>query len=630
MVSEPESSSLFKEPNRELEIIFQSLPDLLIRLKPDGTIIQCYGTIDDTLPFTVNDLRGNRFDQFVPPELAAQLHRDIQKIKSGVDYTELEFTLPSSRGLRWYESRNIPLAGTDEITVLIRDITDQKLIELELRANEERYRLISTVTSDYMFSTTLDKNGDLMLNWVAGAFEKITGFTLEEYIASGGWVSRVHPDDREIDRRDMERLKQNLPVVSDIRTFTKSGSVAWVRSYAHPVWDSAQNKLMGIYGAVQEITAVKQAEQALIESEARYRYLFEQNPAPMLIYDRENLKIRAVNSAFERNYGYSADEALQMILTDLYPENEVELIFQLVPRLIGYQNVGEWHHIKKDGSVMAIVACSHDIQYDDRPCRVAVITDVTERQLAEDRIKRLNTELEKRVQERTSRLQMINSELEAFSYSVSHDLRAPLRGVSGYTHFLREDFGHLLPPEGIELLDLVDTNVMWMEHLIQGMLQLSRVGRHPLDREEISPKEIVMEAWENLQTERKDSTCQLVVDPLPVCQADPLLLKQVFINLLSNGVKYSRQVPDPIIRVGSSVKDGRVVYWVKDNGAGFDMMHARDIFEAFHRVPDMEKVEGHGVGLSIVQRIINRHGGEIWAESQPGRGATFFFTLPNG
>ncbi len=557
------------------------------------------------------------------------LQAEIDKIHSGAEYSVLDFSLPSTNGIRYFEARTIPQLGREEITVLIRDITEQKLVELELRKNEERYRLISTVASDYMYSTSLDSNGNLVLNWVTGAFTKITGYTFDEYIAVGGWVSRVYPDDRETDRRDMDKLSHNWPVVSEIRTVTKQGSVVWVRSYAHPVWDQAQNKLIGIYGAVHDITAEKEAEEALIESEARYRYLFEQNPAPMLIYDRNSLQIMAVNAAFERSYGYSAEEALTLSLVDLYPEEEKQNIRKLIPRLKGYQNVGEWHHIKKDGSVSIIVACSHDIEYEGLPARVAVITDVTERKLAEDRIKRLNIELEKRVQDRTARLQAMNDELEAFSYSVSHDLRAPLRGMSGYTHFLREDYGKLLPPEGLELLDQVDHSVKWMDNLIHGLLKLSRFGRQPCERREVFPAQIAVDAWESLAGEPGNSAFQFHIDNLPACQADPLLLKQVYINLLSNAVKYSKQVSEPMIRVGCTDEKTRTVYWVKDNGVGFDMKYAHEIFEAFHRVPDMEKIEGHGVGLSIVQRIIARHGGEIWAELQPGRGATFFFTLPS-
>lgn len=285
-------SSLFEQPNPELELIFNSLPDVLIRIKPDGTILNGYGTIDDSLPYTIPDLVGNNMHDFLPEELANYLQTELDGVFAGAEYREIGFSLPSTNGIRYFEARTVPLSGRNELTVIIRDITNQKLTEMELRKNEERYRLISTVASDYMYSTSLNENGELVLNWVAGAFTKITGYTFDDYIAAGGWVARVYPDDLEIDHRDMDKLSHNWPVVSEIRTLHKNGTIVWVRSYAHPIWNVDQNKLIGMYGAVQDITAEKEAEEALKDSEARYRYLFEQNPLPMLIYDCQSCTSR--------------------------------------------------------------------------------------------------------------------------------------------------------------------------------------------------------------------------------------------------------------------------------------------------------------------------------------------------
>ncbi len=287
---------------------------------------------------------------------------------------------------------------------ILSDITGQIRFEKLLQESESRHRLISSIISDYVFSTKVDENGTMILDWVGGAFEAMTGYTFQEYIDLGGWRSTLHPDDLAIDDRDLEKLRSNKPVLSELRTITKDGNIRWVRIYAHPVWDDKKNRLVGIHGAVQNISEQKTAENALLESESRYRQLFESNPAPILIYERKTYNILAVNDAFVHHYGYSQNEISALKLPDLYPDEEKEKVVKLADDLHGYRNVGEWHHRKKDGSIISIIACSNDLNYKGHDARVAVITDVTEQKQVEERIKNLNIELEKRVAERTADL----------------------------------------------------------------------------------------------------------------------------------------------------------------------------------------------------------------------------------
>ena len=628
-VDDPFASETPLNCDDRLDLIFRILPYMFVRIDLRGNILEFRANPNIHLRYTAEDLVGVNFRDLFDADLVRQMDAGLANLFADKSPGRMEFSASTLDGPRHFEAGGLRLSDREEAVLIIRDITERKRMELELQENEERYRLISNVTSDYMYSTTLDDRGNLVLNWVAGAFEQITGYTFEEYVAVGGWRARVYPEDVEVDRYDMDRLSQNKPVVSDIRTMAKDGRIIWVRSYAQPVWDEQRNGLKGIFGAVQDITTEKVAEEALRESESRYRFLFEQNPAPMLIYERATLKMLAVNEAFHRHYGYSREEARAMNLLDLYPPDEKEPLKNLIPLLQGFQNVGEWHHYKKDGTLITIVACSHDLTYEGRDARVAVLTDVTERKRAEDRVREMNVELEHRVQQRTAQLQSMNEELESFSYSVSHDLRTPLRGMSGYAHFLREDYGQLLPPEGLEFLSKIENSARVMDNLITGMLKMSRLGRQPCEKHEVLPARIAAEAWSSLREETTGKLVKFQVGNLPNCQADPLLLKQVYINLLSNAIKFSRAVPEPVISVGAKREDGRTVYWVKDNGVGFDMQYAQNIFEPFMRLPGQEQVEGHGIGLSIVQRIILKHGGEIWAEGQPDRGATFYFTIPD-
>jgi PAS domain S-box-containing protein len=607
-----------------LDHVFQLSTDLFIHMQQDGTILDYKGQIHKSFPTAPNEIIGQKYIAVFPPELIPPFTEELNRIQKEQEAGLFEFSLKDCA----YESRQILLPGTDEFAVIIRNITERKQLEKIQQKNEERYKIISSMTSDYSYHTIVKPDGSLDLDWVAGAFETITGFDFEGYVASGGWRAHLHPDDVQKDRGDIKRLQQGQTIISDVRTFAADGRIVWVRSYAQPEWDGKRKRLIGIFGAVQDITAQKEAELALRLSESRYRMLYRQNPAPMLVYERPSMRIIDVNDAFVDHYGYTQEEACSFELKDLYPPEEQERITELARVLKGYQNVGEWHHLKKDGTVMTIIACSHDLELDGKSARVAVMTDVSERKKAEDRIKRINIELEQRVLDRTAQLKASNEELESFSYSVSHDLRTPLRGMSGYAHFLREDYGDILPDQGKEYLNQIESSARRMDNLITGLLKMSRLSRQACERHEVHPHMVVEDAWINLKNDLGARQIQFVVDDLPVCMADPLLLKQVYINLLSNAIKFTRTREEARIQVGYNHEEDRIVYWVKDNGIGFDMHYAQNLFEPFLRAPEHEEVEGYGIGLSIVKRIILKHGGEIWAESQPDRGATFFFTIP--
>uniref|UniRef100_A0A831U161 histidine kinase n=1 Tax=Geobacter metallireducens TaxID=28232 RepID=A0A831U161_GEOME len=258
------------------------------------------------------------------------------------------------------------------------------------------------------------------------------------------------------------------------------------------------------------------------------------------------------------------------------------------------------------------------------------LNESLERRVAErtQDIRRLNEELEERVQERTAQLKSALLHMESFSYSISHDLRAPLRAVNGYAHILLEDFGPALPAEAQRYLVQISGNGTRMAALIDDLLTFSRLSRHPLRKETVEPAGVVRDVLEELESERTGRTVQVTVGELPPCQADPSLIRQVFANLLSNAFKYSRKRDDARIEVGSFRKDGATVYFVGDNGDGFDMAYADKLFGVFQRLHRNEDFEGTGVGLAIVHNIVTRHGGTVWADSAPGKGATFFFTLP--
>ncbi len=256
--------------------------------------------------------------------------------------------------------------------------------------------------------------------------------------------------------------------------------------------------------------------------------------------------------------------------------------------------------------------------------------EIARRRQAQERIDSLNAELEKRLQElavSNKELEATNKELEAFTYSVSHDLRAPLRHVDGFSRILVEEFGPQLDANARRYLERMQMGVRNMATLVDDLLQLARIGRQEVRRQVTGLGPLVDEVRADLESEAEARRIEWRVAPLPFADCDPALMKQVFANLLSNAVKYTRPRRQAVIEVGALNENGRSAIFVRDNGVGFSMKYADKLFGVFQRLHRAEDFEGTGVGLATVQRIIHKHGGEVWAEAQLDQGATFYFTL---
>ncbi len=383
-----------------------------------------------------------------------------------------------------------------------------------------------------------------------------------------------------------------------------------------------------VIAIVRDVTSEHLARSSLAESEARYRHLFFQNPAPMLIFEATSQRILAANQAFHEHYDYTPEVVLSLSVPDLHIAGEREAVRRLASQDWG-RYAGEWHHHRHDGTTLTVEVHSHDLVFLGEQARLAVISDVTERKRMEDEIRVLNSELEARVEQRTAELAAANKELETFTYLVSHDLKAPLRGIDGYSRLLQEDHAASLNDEGRQFIDNIRTGAAQMNRLIEDLLAYARAERRsfsgaPLDL----PAQIdaILSGWK-----RELSSHAVRVDldlRSSAVRADPEGLKMVIGNLIDNAIKFSRGRDPAVIRISARDTPHHTVITISDNGIGFDMRFHERIFEIFQRLQRAEDYPGTGVGLAIVRRAMQRMGGRVWAESVADQGASFHLELP--
>jgi signal transduction histidine kinase len=379
-------------------------------------------------------------------------------------------------------------------------------------------------------------------------------------------------------------------------------------------------------------------------------------PPRILIVDDEVEQMRALcNTLPDHGYetagfadGESALENLgsakyDLLLADLMmPRMDGIALLQAAqnidPDLVGVIMTGE-------GTIVTAVEAMKTgaLDYILKPFKLSVILPVLSRALTVRRLRIENRELEQSVRERTSQLEVANreleaankeleaanKELEAFSYSVSHDLRGPLTVIVGSAELLVEDYAAQMPARARQLLNGVLGSGERMRQLIDDLLRLSQLGRQPLFKRQVNISALVSEVLDELQREQSDRQIDIRMGDLPGCVGDPGLLKQVFANLLSNAFKFTRGKGNPTVEISCRQQAGEKIYFVRDNGAGFDMQQATELFVAFQRFHSAEQFEGTGIGLSTVHRIIQRHGGRIWAEAEVDKGATIYFGLPD-
>ena len=369
------------------------------------------------------------------------------------------------------------------------------------------------------------------------------------------------------------------------------------------------------------------------QAEERLRVIVEAAPNAMIMMGEDG-RIAMMNAQIEKLFGYPRTELLGQAIEMLVPERlrarhpGLRQGFFASPQARPMGAGRDLHGLCKDGSEVAIEIGLNPITTAEGRFVLASIIDITPRRQTEEEIRRINTELETRVKDRTAQLETANQELEGFAYSVAHDLRAPLRAVGGFSQILVESYQDTLDEEGKRLLRVVRTEAERMGVLIDALLSFSRLGSQQIEVCDLDMTALARSSFEELTSPDAGRKTRLELQPLPPAQGEEALVRQVFVNLLSNAIKFTREREDATIEVGARSDSGQNVYYVKDNGVGFDDRYADKLFGVFQRLHTHSEFEGTGIGLALVHRIITRHGGRVWAESKLHEGATFYFTMP--
>ena len=574
---------------------------------------------------------------------AHDIGRDIRQLTDSVENEDIVDAIETAARTQRLQEKRISGAngknylrqitccqGENDICGFVLTFVDiSKFIKAE-KTRKEVQESLEILAANVQGVLWVSTPGISKMLYVSPAYEKLWGRSLESlYQNPQSFFEAIHTDDR-------GRVLQTVadPAQGDhsieYRIVRPDGNVRWILDRGGPIRDDS-GRIIRMGGFAADITQAKQTEESLRESVKMFRSAMEHAAIGKALVAPDGRWLK-VNPALCRIIGYSEEELLASDFQSITHPDDLEADLDNVHRVLRgeidtFQM--EKRYVHKDGHIIwALLSVSlvRSLQGEPR-FFISQIQDITDRKRAEREIRRLNTELEDKVQRRTAQLTATNKELEAFAYSVSHDLRAPLRAIDGFSQALSEDYADALDDTGMDYLRRVRAAAQRMAQLIDDLLALSRLSQVDIARRPIDIGSLARQVATDLQQREPKRQVEWRFPEELLTEGDPQLLRVALENLLGNAWKFTRHRSAAQIEVGRIDKDGVAVFFVRDNGAGFDMAFADKLFGPFQRLHDTRDFEGHGIGLATVQRIIHRHGGRIWAEAAPDHGATFYFSL---
>lgn len=617
----PTQSSLaeLKKTEEIFRLAVESAPSGIVVTSQEGKIILVNSYTEKLFGYRREELIGQKIEKLLPTRYR----------EKHLNHRQGYYADPSARlmgqgrdlfGLR-RDGTEVPVEiglnpiHTEQGLLVVSTIVDIS----ERKQAEEENRSFFTLSLDMLCIAGFDG----YFKKLNPSWEKTLGFTVEELCAKP-FIEFIHPDDRQATIAESQAVNAGKKVISfENRYICKDGSYRWMLWSATP---SLETEL--IYAAARDITERKRAEEALRKSEEKYRMLFDSIDVGVctieVLFDGNDkpvdYRFLEVNSSFEKQTGIQNAPGRRM--REIAPQHE-EHWFEIYGKIaltgepIRFENQAAQLHRWYEVYAFRVG--------EPQKRQVAIyFNDITERKRVEEEIKKLNEDLRKQA----AQLESANKELESFSYSVSHDLRTPLRSIDGFSLALLEDYGGKLDQEGKQNLARVRAGCKRMGQLIDDMLNLSRLSRTEMKPEKVNLTAVAQEVIQELKDAEPQRKVNFAIPDNLFAHCDLRLIRAVLENLLDNAWKYTSKHSQAKIELGSLNQNGNTVFYVKDDGAGFDMKYADKLFSAFQRLHRMDEFVGNGVGLATVKRVIHRHGGEVWAEGEIEKGATFYFTLP--
>jgi len=618
-----------EEALRESEIIYRNLIDKM----PDGVYKSTHdGRFIEVNPAMVSMLGYDSKEQLLAIDIKTELYFDPAE-RDSLTLDELReelgiFRLRKKDGSEiwvedhgWYTS-----AETGETLYhegVIRDVTGRIQAENALHESELVYRNLIDRMPDGVYKTTHE--GKFVE--VNPAMVQMLGYDNKEELMSIDIKTQLYFDP--VDRESLV-LEQQLNEMGVYRLRKKDGSEIWVEDHG---WYSPDENGETLFheGVMRDITDRKNAEEALMESQLLFQNITMVSPSGIFRSTVDGYTTY-VNPRWSELSGLSFDEAIGYgWLNAVHPDDRNRLSENWSQDVILKKpSTAEYRFLKPDGSIVFVIGYAVPETKDNILTGfIGTITDITERKQAEEEVISLNATLEQRVIHRTAQLEAANKELEAFSYSISHDLRTPLRALDGFANFLLEDYSKVLDDEGKRMLRVIIDNANKMGFLIDDLLAFSRLSRYKLKVATIDMKAMANSVYHELATPAEKESIDFRLQNIPDAFGDPSMIRQVWLNLISNAIKYTSKKQNRIIEVLSLTQETETIYIVKDNGSGFNMDYYNKLFGVFQRLHTIKDFEGTGIGLAIVNRIVLRHKGRVWAEGVVGEGATFSFTIGN-